>query len=125
VLEDLVEAGVTDVAVVLGDVYPEKVKEYYGDGNAFGARLTYIYQPEPKGIAHAVSLCEGFIGESPFVVYLGDNLLKGGIREFALKFEKSGADAMILLCEVKNPERFGVAQTSYATCSRTPATLRS
>jgi len=110
VLEDLVEAGVTDVAIVLGNIYPEKVKEYYGDGSAFGARLTYIFQPEPKGIAHAVSLCEGFVGGSPFIVYLGDNLLKGGIWEFTQKFERSDADAMILLCEVKNPERFGVAR---------------
>jgi glucose-1-phosphate thymidylyltransferase len=110
VLEDLVEAGVIDVAIVLGDVYPENVKEYYTDGSAFGAKLAYICQPEPKGIAHAVSLCEGFVGKSPFIVYLGDNLLKGGIREFALKFERSDADAMILLCEAKNPERFGVVR---------------
>jgi glucose-1-phosphate thymidylyltransferase len=110
VLEDLVELGVIDVAIVLGDVYPEKVREYYGDGSTFGANITYIYQPEPKGIAHAVSLCEDFVGRSPFIVYLGDNLLKGWIREFAERFVKSDADAMILLCEVKNPERFGVAK---------------
>jgi glucose-1-phosphate thymidylyltransferase len=64
------------MSIVLGDIYPENVKEYYGDGSAFGARITYIFQPEPKGIAHAVSLCEGFIGGSPFVVYLGTTCLK-------------------------------------------------
>ncbi len=110
VLEDLIEAGITDIAIVVGDVYPEKVKEYYGDGSRFGVRITYVYQPEPKGIAHAVGLCENFVGDSPFVVYLGDNLLKGGIKEYVRRFEESDADAMVLLCEVKNPERFGVAK---------------
>jgi len=110
VLEDLREAGITDIAIVLGDVYPEKVKEYYGNGGDFGVRLTYVYQAKPAGIAHAVGLCEDFVGDSSFVVYLGDNLLKGGIKSFVQKFESSDADAMVLLCEVKNPERFGVAR---------------
>ena len=110
VLEDLREAGITDIAIVLGDVYPEKVKEYYGNGGDFGVRLTYVYQAKPAGIAHAVGLCEDFVGDSSFVVYLGDNLLKGGIKSLVQKFESSDADAMVLLCEVKNPERFGVAR---------------
>ncbi len=110
VLEDLVRAGITDIAIVLGDIYPEKVKEYYGDGSRFGARITYIYQGKPLGIAHAVGLCESFVGDNPFVVYLGDNMLKGGIREYVERFERSDADALILLCPVKNPERFGVAK---------------
>jgi len=112
VLEDLVEAGVKDVAIVLGDIYPEKVKEYYGDGSAFGAKLSYIYQGEPRGIAHAISLCEEYIGNESFIVYLGDNLLKGGIKEYAESFKNSNYDAMILLCEVENPQRFGVAKFS-------------
>ena len=110
VLEDLIEAGIKDVAIVLGDVYPEKVKEYYGDGSNFGVNITYIYQSKPAGIAHAVGLCEDFVGDSPFVVYLGDNLLKGGIKGFVREFEDSNVDVMVLLSEVKNPERFGVAK---------------
>ena len=110
VLEDLVEAGVKDIAIVLGDAYPEKVKEYYGNGSAFGAKLSYIYQGEPKGIAHAIGLCEKYLGNEPFIVYLGDNLLKGGIKDYAESFKNSNHDAMILLCEVENPQQFGVAK---------------
>lgn len=110
VLEDLREAGIRDVGIVLGDVYPEKVVEYYGDGSKFGVKITYIRQIEPKGIAHAVGLCREFVGNERFVVYLGDNLLKGGIKKFVDEFGNSNHDGMILLCDVKNPERFGVAE---------------
>jgi glucose-1-phosphate thymidylyltransferase len=110
VLENLVEAGVKDIAIVLGNIYPEKVKGYYGDGSKFDVRITYIYQGEPKGIAHAVGLCKGFVNNEPFVVYLGDNLLKGGIREYVEAFANSALHAMVLFCEVKDPQRFGVAK---------------
>lgn len=110
VLEDLVEAEVKKIAVVLGDVYPEKVKEYYGDGRRFGAKISYIYQGEPKGIAHAVGLCEEYVCNEPFVVYLGDNLLKGGISDLVKEFKALNYDAMVLLCQVKEPQRFGVAK---------------
>jgi glucose-1-phosphate thymidylyltransferase len=109
-VEDLRKAGITDIAIVLGLIYPEKVEEFYGDGSKFGVRITYVRQGEPKGIAHAVSLCEDFVGNSPFVVYLGDNLLRNGIRTYAERFLHSDLDAMILLSKVRNPERFGVAQ---------------
>jgi len=110
VLEDLVEAGVREIAIVLGDMYPEKVKEYYGNGSTLDTKISYIYQGEPKGIAHAIGLCEQYIGDDSFVVYLGDNLLKGGIKDFAESFKDPNYDAMILLCEVENPQRFGVAK---------------
>lgn len=109
VLEDLLKAGISDIGIVLGDVYPDKVVEYYGQGEAFGAKIRYIRQSEPKGIAHAVGLCKEFVGDESFVVYLGDNLLRGGIRKFVEEFKSSDHDGMILLCEVKNPEQFGVA----------------
>jgi glucose-1-phosphate thymidylyltransferase len=110
VLEDLRGSGITEIAMVLGSIFPEKVKEYYGDGRRFGVRITYIQQDEPKGIAHAVSLCRGYVKDEPFIVYLGDNLLKGGISSFVDKFKGSDYDTMILLCQVKNPQRFGVAK---------------
>lgn len=110
VLEDLREAGIDEIAIVLGDIYPEKVKEYYGDGSKFNVRITYVFQPEPKGIAHAVSLCKDFVKDEKFVVYLGDNLIKGGIRKVVEKFSNSNLDAMVLLCKVKEPQRFGVAE---------------
>lgn len=110
VLEDLLETGIKDIAIVLGNIYQEKVKEHYGDGAVFKAKITYIYQGEPRGIAHAIGLCEQFTGSSPFIVYLGDNLLKGGIKQFVSRFIESNSDAMVLLCEIKEPQRFGVAE---------------
>jgi glucose-1-phosphate thymidylyltransferase len=111
VLEDLVEAGVSEVAIVLGNIYPDKVREYYGDGSRFGAKITYVHQGEPRGIAHAVKLCEGFVSEDKFIVYLGDNLIKGGIAKFTERFgQNKELDAMILLAQVKDPGRFGVAK---------------
>jgi glucose-1-phosphate thymidylyltransferase len=110
VLEDLINSEVKDIAMILGEVYPEKVKEYYGDGSRFQATIRYIHQGAPKGIAHAVSLCKDYVNGDSFIVYLGDNLLKGGIKTFTTRFKDSDHDAMILLCEVKNPQRFGVAK---------------
>ena len=109
-LEDLRDAGITDIGVIIGDVYPEKVKEFYGDGKKFGVNITYIYQDKPAGISHAIKLCKGFIGSDRFVVYLGDNILRKGLVDYTRKFNQSGADAMILLCEVDDPSRFGIAE---------------
>ena len=109
-LEDLKEAGITEIAIVLGDITPEKVVEYYGDGSRFHVKITYINQTEPKGIAHAVGLAREFVGDDPFVVYLGDNLLKDGIIDCVQSFKNSGADAHIALCHVPNPEAFGIAE---------------
>jgi len=110
VLEDLSNSRITEIAMVLGDLYPEKVMEHYGNGKAFNVKITYIRQGEPKGIAHAIGLCQEFVGTSSFIVYLGDNLLKGGVNRFVKEFESSKHDCMILLCKVKSPERFGVAE---------------
>ncbi len=109
-LEDLREAGITDIAIIIGDVYPEKVKEFYEDGKKFGVKLSYIYQDKPKGIAHARRLCKKFIGNDRFVVYLGDNVLRTGLVNYSKKFSSSKSDAMILLCEVDDPSRFGIAE---------------
>jgi glucose-1-phosphate thymidylyltransferase len=109
-LEDLREAGVTDIAVIIGDVYPEKVKEFYGDGTKFGIKVTYIPQDKPRGISHAIKLCKNFVGRDKFVVYLGDNILRKGLVGYTKNFQKSAADAMILLCEVDEPSRFGIAE---------------
>jgi glucose-1-phosphate thymidylyltransferase len=110
VLEDLVSSGVKDVAIVLGETYPELVREYYRDGSSFGARITYVYQGKPLGIAHAVKLCREFVGDEKFVVYLGDQLLQKGIKKYVDRFAREDYDAFILLKEVEDPTRFGVAQ---------------
>ncbi len=110
VLEDLRNSGIKDTAIILGDVMPEKVRDYYGDGRKFGVKIAYICQEKPAGIAHAVGLTEDFVEDSPFVVYLGDNLLKGGISKIVKEFQQKKYDAMVLLCEVENPQQFGVAE---------------
>ncbi len=109
-LEDLKTAGITEIGIIIGDVYPEKVKEYYGDGSKFGVKITYIYQDKPKGISHAIRLCKDFIGNDKFIVYLGDNVLRKNLIDYTKKFTTSDSDAMILLCEVDEPQRFGIAE---------------
>lgn len=109
-LDDLKTAGITDIGIIIGDVYPDKVKEYYGTGEKFGVNITYIYQDSPKGISHAIRLCKDFIGNDKFIVYLGDNVLRKNLVDYTKKFHTSDSDAMILLCEVDDPQRFGVAE---------------
>ena len=109
-LEDMVSAGIKEIAIVLGEVFPELVKEHYGDGGRFDCHITYIYQGKPLGIAHAVGLCRDFVGNSPFVVYLGDNLLQHGIKGYLKEFLKGDYDAFILFKEVEDPRRFGVGE---------------
>jgi glucose-1-phosphate thymidylyltransferase len=110
VLEDMRNAGIKDIAIIIGGVMPEKVRDYYGDGSKFGVKITYFNQDKPAGIAHAVGLTENFVGDSPFVVYLGDNLLKGGISKIAKEFKQKKYDSMVLLCKVEHPQQFGVAE---------------
>lgn len=109
-LEDLRDSGISDIGIIIGDVYPEKVKEFYGDGTKFGVKITYIYQDKPKGISHAIRLCKDFIGKDRFVVYLGDNILRKGLADYTKKFQSSNTESMILLCEVDDPSRFGIAE---------------
>ncbi|HEY7270707.1 MAG TPA: glucose-1-phosphate thymidylyltransferase [Dehalococcoidia bacterium] len=107
-IENLVEAGVTEIAVVIGDTGPQ-VREALGDGSRFGARITFIEQDAPRGIAHAVKIARDFVGDSPFIVFLGDNFLRGGIVRFVNAFRDSGADAQLLLTPVADASQVGVA----------------
>ena len=109
-LEDFRNAGIIDIGIIIGDVYPEKVKEYYGNGENFGVKITYIYQDKPRGISHAIKLCKDFVGNDKFIVYLGDNILRKGLVDYKNKFESSSTDALILLCKVNDPSRFGIAE---------------
>jgi len=110
-LEQLKNAGITEIGVILGPM-KEGIEETIGDGSRFGVRVKYIDQPEPKGIAHAIGIAEDFIGCDPFVVYLGDNLLKNGIKPFVEEFEKVTWDELLLLSridDITKRMRFGVA----------------
>ena len=109
-VEDLKNAGINDIAIVIGDVYPDKVKEYYGDGKNLDVKFSYIFQDNPKGISHAIGLCKDFVKDEKFVVYLGDNVLRKDLLDYTKKFQKANSDAMILLCEVDDPSRFGIAE---------------
>ena len=108
-IEDVANAGIKEIGIIVGHT-KEEVKAAVGDGSRWGVKITYIEQDAPRGIAHAVLISEKFLGKEPFVMYLGDNLLRGGINEFVSEFEESDAAASIMLCKVREPERFGVAE---------------
>ncbi len=109
-LESLKEAGINDIAIIIGGSNSSKVREYYGNGSKFGVKVTYVEQDEPKGISHAIGLCEDFIDNEKFVVFLGDNVLLKKISDYVTNFDKSDDSAKILLCEVTNPKQFGIAE---------------
>ena len=108
-IESIKEAGITDIAIIIGGLGANKVRECYGNGENFGVNITYVEQDEPRGIAHAIRLCKEFVNNEKFLVFLGDNIIQKPIRDFVENFNKSGYDATVLLCEVDNPSRFGIA----------------
>jgi glucose-1-phosphate thymidylyltransferase len=109
-IEALVEAGVKEIGIIIAPETGDEIREAAGDGAAFGAEITYIVQDAPKGLAHAVLTAEEFIGGSPFVMYLGDNLLADGLKGLVATFRESGPDALILLTPVSDPSSYGVAE---------------
>jgi glucose-1-phosphate thymidylyltransferase len=109
-LEDLRKAGITEVGVILGLNGREQVIERIGDGSAYGVNVTYIDQGAPLGIAHAVACAEDFLANDPFVVYLGDNILRHGIAPLVAEYDKGQCDAVIALQRVPDPHRYGVAE---------------
>lgn len=108
-IESVVAAGITDIGIVVGETGSE-IRAAVGDGSQFGAKVTYLQQEAPLGLAHAVKIAEEFIAGEPFVMYLGDNLIAGGITELVQEFRQLGCNAEILLAEVPNPQQFGVAE---------------
>jgi glucose-1-phosphate thymidylyltransferase len=111
VLEDLVRCGINEIGIVVGDTGQE-VMTAVGDGSHFGAAVTYIEQPQPLGIAHGVKIAHDFVGDSPFVLYLGDNFLRGGILPHVQLFQREHRHCQVHLCPVENPQDFGVAEVS-------------
>ncbi|MER3396188.1 MAG: glucose-1-phosphate thymidylyltransferase [Acidimicrobiia bacterium] len=108
-LEAIAKAGITDVGIVVGDTGAE-IKDAVGDGSRWGIIPTFIYQEKPLGLAHAVLISREYLGSDPFVMYLGDNILKYRIEGFVEEFLRCGANAQILLAKVPEPQRFGVAE---------------
>jgi glucose-1-phosphate thymidylyltransferase len=108
-IEALCEAGIKDVGIVVGDTRDE-IRKAVGDGSRWGVRVSYIEQDAPLGLAHAVKVAADFLQKEPFVMYLGDNILKSGITSLVSEFQRKKPNALILLTEVPNPEIFGVAE---------------
>jgi len=106
----MAEAGIHDVGIIVAPETGDEIRAAVGDGSQFGVSITYIDQAEPLGLAHAVLTAEEFLGDSAFVMYLGDNLLRNGITELVHTFETDAPDALILLTKVPDPENYGVAE---------------
>lgn len=109
VLENLAAAGVRDVGIVVAPENGDAIREAVGDGAQLGLEVTWIVQDRPGGLAHAVQVSRDFLGDEPFVMYLGDNLIGGGIRSYRERFEESDDAALLLLKAVDDPQSFGVA----------------
>jgi glucose-1-phosphate thymidylyltransferase len=109
-IEAMAQAGIEDVGIIIAPETGPEIEAAVGGGERFGVRISYIVQDEPLGLAHAVLTAEPFLGESPFVMYLGDNLLQGGIADLVAAFRENEPDALILLTPVPDPENYGVAE---------------
>ena len=105
-IDDLINKGIIDIGIILGDNSPRDVINYYGDGNFIGANITYIYQGRAMGLADAIYKARDFIGNDRFIVYLGDNIVFNGLDDL-INFD---GNSSILLSHVNNPQRFGVAE---------------
>jgi glucose-1-phosphate thymidylyltransferase len=109
-IEALVDAGVSEIGIIIAPETGDEIREAVGDGSQFGAEVTFLVQDKPAGLAHAVLTAEEFIGGSPFVMYLGDNLLADGLRGLVSTFRSEEPDALILLTPVDDPQSYGVAE---------------
>ena len=117
-IEAMAEAGIEDVGIIIAPETGDEIRAAAGDGSRFGVRITYIVQDAPLGLAHAVLTAEPFLADSPFVMYLGDNLLQGGIGELVNAFRDHAPDALILLTPVPDPEHYGVAELKDGAVTR-------
>jgi glucose-1-phosphate thymidylyltransferase len=108
-VDAIVEAGITEIGIVVGDTAAE-IMEAVGDGSLWGASITYIEQEAPLGLAHAVLISEEFLADDRFVMFLGDNVLEGGITNLVRQFTESDWNSQIVLTKVADPQHFGVAE---------------
>jgi len=109
-IEDLVAAGIVDIGIIISPETGPEVQAKTGNGERFGANITYILQEQPAGLAHAVKVAQPFLQDSPFIMYLGDNLVQSDLHDFLDEFKEKQLDALTLLCPVANPTAFGVAR---------------
>ena len=109
-IESIVKAGITEIGIIISPETGTEIRRKTGDGEEFGAKITYIVQDEPLGLAHAVKVAQPFLGDDPFIMYLGDNLIQDDLTLFLDKFNNKNLDGLILLRSVSNPTAFGVAE---------------
>jgi len=109
VIEAVRDAGITEVGIVVGDT-AEEIMEAVGQGRRWGVQVTYIRQEAPLGLAHAVKISQDFLGDDRFVMFLGDNVIQGGIGSLVEEFTNGGYQAQIVLTPVKEPQHYGVAE---------------
>ncbi len=109
-IDAMARAGIKEIGIIIAPETGDEIRETVGDGSQFGVKVSFIEQDQPAGLAHAVLTAEPFLGEDPFVMYLGDNLLQGGISDLVEAFRASSPDALILLTPVSDPENYGVAE---------------
>ena len=117
-IEAMAAAGIEEIGIIIAPETGDEIREVTGDGWRFGVRITYILQDEPAGLAHAVLTAEPFLADSPFVMYLGDNLLQGGMTELVHAFQTNEPDALILLTPVPDPQNYGVAELTDGRVTR-------
>ncbi len=123
-IEAMAAAGVREVGIIIAPETGEEIRQAAGDGSRFGVKIEYIVQDEPLGLAHAVLTAESFLGASPFVMYLGDNLLQGGIADLVGAFREHEPDALILLTPVPDPQNYGVAELAPAAAGEIGRVVR-
>jgi glucose-1-phosphate thymidylyltransferase len=117
VIEAIHDAGISDIGIVVGvDDNARQVREAVGDGRRWGVKVTYIPQEAPLGLAHAVKISQDFLGSDRFVMFLGDNVIQGGISDLIRRFETSDWDAQVVLTPVSEPQHYGVAELDDSGC---------
>lgn len=109
VIESIRDAGVEEIGIVIGQTGPQ-IQEVIGDGSRYGVKITYIPQDSPDGLAHAVKISRPFLGDDRFVMFLGDNVIQGGIGQLISDFAHNDWNSQIVLKEVENPSAYGVAK---------------
>ena len=109
-LDAVADAGISDVGIVVGTDNGQEVVDWLGDGSSRGLSVSYIWQGAPLGLAHVIRISREFVDGEPFVFYLGDNIVVGGIRRFVEAFEREEVDCYLTLARVRDPERFGVPE---------------
>jgi glucose-1-phosphate thymidylyltransferase len=113
VIESIRDAGITDIGIVVGDT-AEEIKTAVGRGGRWRVNVTYIHQEQPLGLAHAVKVSQDFLQEDRFVMFLGDNVIQGGISSLIKQFSDSAWNSQIVLTRVTHPEQYGVAELNGA-----------